>query len=154
MAAEASARRPAAFSQRHPKAEEGGEPRPKEEAADEPLPLAAQPYPQTLPGTCAFWARFPQKTQPQARLRGPRRRPSSRAGEAPRRRRGLGWPVLRGTGNFGVRGGPRRKIHFFCICPQRKVDFFGSVLGEMLRFLVPVGPQRNVEFLCLSSEDR
>nr|XP_047912191.1 E3 SUMO-protein ligase ZBED1-like [Anser cygnoides] len=49
MAAEASARRPAPFSQRRPKAEEGGEPRPKEEAADEPLPLAAQPYPQTLP---------------------------------------------------------------------------------------------------------
>lgn len=51
MAAEASARRPAPFSQRRPKAEEGGEPRPKEEAADEPLPLAAQPYPQTLPGS-------------------------------------------------------------------------------------------------------
>lgn len=38
-----------ASGRRRPKAEDGAEARPKEEAADEPLPLAPQPYPQSAP---------------------------------------------------------------------------------------------------------
>lgn len=53
-----------ASGRRRPKAEDGAEARPKEEAADEPLPLAPQPYPQSAPGTCPFWAHFPQKREP------------------------------------------------------------------------------------------